>query len=240
MELKKYEKVKELTIYFNEIKKYKCLSRKEEALLAKKIKNGDTESLNKLVNANLRFVVSIAKKYAIDSNMPLTDLISEGNIGLIKAAQKFDEAKDVKFISYAVWWIKSYIQAYITSYNKDEEYTTDNAYIFDNSCENDDDGDNIDTSNTINEDFENKLTQIQDKKNSIEELLNCLQEREIKIIMMYYGFSEDNKEKTLDEISKEMNLTKERVRQIKDKAMVKLRAEVLSSNRFYDYKELIK
>ncbi|MGH7545386.1 MAG: sigma-70 family RNA polymerase sigma factor, partial [Gemmatimonadota bacterium] len=94
--------------YLREISAYPLIDRAEEAALARRIARGEREALCKLVNSNLRFVVSIAKKYQ-NQGVALADLISEGNLGLIRAAEKFDETKGVKFISYAVWWIRQAI-----------------------------------------------------------------------------------------------------------------------------------
>jgi RNA polymerase primary sigma factor len=94
--------------YFNEVNRQSSITSEEEVELTKKIKQGDKLALDKLVNANLKFVISVAKKYQ-SSGVPLSDLISEGNYGLIKAAHKFDETKGFKFISYAVWWIRQSI-----------------------------------------------------------------------------------------------------------------------------------
>src|SRR6478735_7334652 len=94
--------------YFNEVSKAELLTPDEEAILAKKVREGDEAALERLVKANLRFVISVAKQYHY-GDIPLNDLINEGNIGLIKAAQKFDETKGFKFISYAVWWIRQSI-----------------------------------------------------------------------------------------------------------------------------------
>lgn len=102
---------KSIEMYFNEVNKFKPLSPEEEFELAVKIKNGDSKSLNVLINSNLRFVISVAKKYQ-HNGLELIDLINEGNLGLIKAAHRFDETKGFKFISFAVWWIRqSIIQA---------------------------------------------------------------------------------------------------------------------------------
>src|SRR5690606_35628979 len=94
--------------YLQEIGKEDLLTPEQEVDLAKRIKKGEQKALEKLVRANLRFVVSVAKQYQ-NNNMSLNDLINEGNLGLVKAAQKFDETKGFKFISYAVWWIRQSI-----------------------------------------------------------------------------------------------------------------------------------
>lgn len=99
--------------YFNEIGKEPIISAQEEVILAQNIRQGDHAALEKLTRANLRFVVSVAKRYQ-HRGLPLSDLISEGNLGLIKAAHKFDETRGFKFISFAVWWIRQNIQAALT------------------------------------------------------------------------------------------------------------------------------
>ena len=106
-----------LDLYFQEVKAYSLLTRAEECELAQGIHNDDSESLHKLVKANLRFVVSIAKEYA-HYGVPLEDLINEGNLGLLKAAQRFDETRGFKFISYAVWWIRQSILAALANHSK--------------------------------------------------------------------------------------------------------------------------
>jgi len=106
-----------LDLYFQEVKAYSLLTRAEECELARGIHANDSESLHKLVKANLRFVVSIAKEYA-HYGVPLEDLINEGNLGLLKAAQRFDETRGFKFISYAVWWIRQSILAALANHSK--------------------------------------------------------------------------------------------------------------------------
>ena len=215
-----YEHVQELSTYFNDIQNIRRLTRREEQILSEKIQKGDEQALNKLVYHNLRFVVNIAKNYR-NNNVPFADIISEGNLGLIRAAHKFDSTKGVKFISYAVWWIKNSINECIEKYNRDNEtlsyddYTINKCTDLDNKFE------------QINEDFEEKINNIQSRKDAIESLMKCLHEREIKILTLFFGLN-GGKEMTLEEVGKEMCLTNERVRQIKDSALSKLKCEVLT------------
>jgi len=99
---------KSLEVYFREINRYELLTREQEAECGRLIREGDEEALKKLVNANLRFVVTVAKRYT-NQGLSLVDLINEGNMGLLKAARRFDESRGFKFISYAVWWIRQTI-----------------------------------------------------------------------------------------------------------------------------------
>lgn len=215
-----YEHVQELSTYFNDIQNIRRLTRREEQILSEKIQKGDEQALNKLVYHNLRFVVNIAKNYR-NNNVPFADIISEGNLGLIRAAHKFDSTKGVKFISYAVWWIKNSINECIEKYNRNNEtlsyddYTINKCTDLDNKFE------------QINEDFEEKINNIQSRKDAIESLMKCLHEREIKILTLFFGLN-GGREMTLEEVGKEMCLTNERVRQIKDSALSKLKCEVLT------------
>ena len=215
-----YEHVQELSTYCNDIQNIRRLTRREEQILSEKIKKGDEQALNKLVYHNLRFVVNIAKNYR-NNNVPFADIISEGNLGLIRAAHKFDSTKGVKFISYAVWWIKNSINECIEKYNRDNETLSYDDYTI-NKCT------DLDHKfEQINEDFEEKINNIQSRKDAIESLMKCLHEREIKILTLFFGLN-GGREMTLEEVGKEMCLTNERVRQIKDSALSKLKCEVLT------------
>ncbi len=223
-EVKFYERIDELDSYFEELKKYRPLSKKDEKELSRKIKSGDENAFNKLVTSNLRFVVKIAKQYRRYSSN-FADLISEGNLGLMKAARNFDETKDIKFISYAVWWIRAFIQEYIDNNNKMNTVTVDD-YVF-----NKQDDEYEVTSTLINSEFEDEMIDAQSRNSSLNELMSCLEKRERLILSLYFGLY-GKKESTLDEIGQEMSLTKERVRQIKDKAIVKIKSKALMSDEF--------
>ena len=204
----------EIESYFYSLRGYKKLTRKEERELGKRIQKGDNEALNKLVEHNLRFVVNIAKAYR-DRGVSFSDLISEGNLGLIHAAKKYDPDKNIKFISYAVWWIRCYINDFIEKSLNTNEITTDDYtnYQYEDDM--------------INEKFEESLNNLNDRKTTIADLLVCLKERERSIIQMAFGLN-GNKEMTLEEISKKTDLSMERVRQIKDNALMRLKCEVLT------------
>lgn len=229
---KKYAHIEELDTYFEEVKKYKrLLSREEEIELAIKIQEGDESAVDKLVQHNLRFVINIAKKFRDKyPNVPFSDIISEGNVGLLKAAKKFDPSRNIKFSSYAVWWIKASIKDCISDYfnectvfdDKDWENISESEYMYDR----------------INDEYEKKLNDMQSRRSAVEDLIQCLEERERKIIMLFFGLGEDAKAMNLDEISKKMSITKERVRQIKDSALVKLKCEALCSSEYETYMEL--
>ncbi len=261
---------KSLDQYFQEIGKYELLSPNEEIDLAIKIKNGDMHAQEKLIRANLRFVVSVAKMYQ-NQGLPLGDLINEGNIGLVKAAKKFDETRGFKFISYAVWWIRQGIMSAIADQsrvvrlplnrvgnltklskayrNLEQELerkptieelaeildiTSDEvAYTLQIS------GRQLSVDAPINNSDEQKSTLIDilqnneqplpDKnlmddslRNEITRILTTLDEREAEVIRLSFGIGTGQKA-TLEEIGERFNLTRERIRQIKEKALRKLR-----------------
>lgn len=194
------------------------VSPSEEVALARKIKHGDKRALDKLVRANLRFVVSIAKQYR-DSGVPFSDLISEGNVGLLQAARKFDPSRGVKFITYAVRWIRNSILAYIKDWRNEEEKDLDTLP--------EEEYENI--ADSVNEEFEEELLDLQAKKSSVEDLLKCLEKRELKIITMFYGLK-TGRGLTLDEVGTKLHISSERVRQIKEKAITKLKCHALSQS----------
>lgn len=257
--------------YMSEVSKEEMISYHEEVELAKRIRQGDKEALNKLVRANLRFVISVAKQYQ-NQGLPLQDLITEGNIGLIKAAQRFDETKGFKFISYAVWWIRqSILQAIaeqsrvvrlplnkiadisrvnktISKIEQDQERELDIAEIAE-ACDmsvedintalmftqrttsldaplssSDDSGTLIDI--LISEESTNEMPDKELEKESLKEdiqrIIKTLPEREAEILSAAYGLNR-NYPLSLDEIAKKYKISKERARQIKDKALMKLK-----------------
>jgi len=254
--------------YLHEIGKVRLLSADEEVSLAKKIRQGDDKALDQLINGNLRFVVSVSKQYQ-NQGLSLPDLINEGNLGLIKAAQRFDETRGFKFISYAVWWIRqSILQALaeqarivrlplnkIGSINKvnntfsrleqdfQREPTPDEIAIalemapkevkealkvssrhisMDAPLKKDEDNtlyDIILASDTISPDshlLDDSL------RKEIDRSLATLSTRESDIIKLYYGLNGEPPY-SLEEIGKLFNLTRERVRQIKEKAIKRLK-----------------
>jgi len=254
--------------YLRDISAYPLISREEEVSLAQRIREGDQEALDKLVRSNLRFVVSVAKKYQ-NQGVSLSDLINEGNLGLIRAAHKFDETKGIKFISYAVWWIRQAILQALAEQSRivrvplnragtlhrigkranallqelgreathaeiadgmdiTEEEVAKTMSISQTHL-------SLDAPLTPGEDnklldylpdlvnptpdeqtFEKALTE------SIEEALAHLKEREAKILRLYFGL-DDEEPMTLEQIGALLGITRERVRQIKEKALSRLR-----------------
>ncbi len=254
--------------YLHEIGKVQLISAEEEVSLAKKIRQGDEKALDQLINANLRFVVSVAKQYQ-NQGLSLPDLINEGNLGLIKAAQRFDETRGFKFISYAVWWIRqSILQALaeqarivrlplnkIGSVNKVNNTFSRLEQEFQREPTAEEIADILDmvpkdvkealkVSNRhvsmdapLKPDEENTLYDVllasdsvspdaelvdDSLKKEIERSLSTLSAREADIIKLYYGLNGEPPY-SLEEIGKLFNLTRERVRQIKEKAIKRLK-----------------
>jgi RNA polymerase primary sigma factor len=254
--------------YLHEIGKVELLSAEKEVELAKRIKKGDSEALGTLIKANLRFVVSVSKQYQ-NQGLSLPDLINEGNLGLIKAAERFDETRGFKFISYAVWWIRQSIlqalaeQARIVrlplnkigsinkinkAFNKLEqefqrEPTSDEvAILMESRPELIEDAMNFSNIHVsmdaplrdeeandmydvmLNDDSPSPDSGLMNSslRQEIERSLATLGDREAEILRCYYGLN-GYQPHTLEEIGDKFALTRERVRQIKEKAIKKLR-----------------
>ena len=255
--------------YLQEISKVELISSEEEARLAILIKKGDQVALDRLTKANLRFVVSVAKQYQ-NQGLSLSDLINEGNVGLIKAAQKFDETRGFKFISYAVWWIRQSIlqslaeQARIVriplnkvgltskinrAYSKlEQEFEREPSVdeiasileidveevsstmgfsrkhvSMDQPISEGEDGSLIDLMANENIESTDNTLVVNDSLNTeIERTLNSLTPRQKEVIVYFFGIGIDQP-LSLEDIGMRYNLTRERVRQIKDKAINRLR-----------------
>jgi RNA polymerase primary sigma factor len=250
--------------YFKEVRKSTVITPEKEVELAKRIQDGDQKAINELVFANLKFVISIAKEYQ-GQGLQLSDLINEGNYGLIKAASKFDHTRGFRFISYAVWWIK---QSIIQSLNDNarvirlpsnvinklstlkkeiEKFKLENErepvfgdvlknVEFDNFSESDlptckslndvinEDGSELHEVLFNQDEVSDNFYEIDDiVKSEIENVLSTLTDRERVIIEYYYGLNSNYEPMTLEAIGDKFNLTKERIRQIKERAIRKLR-----------------
>ena len=201
--LKNMMKEKQLSLekYLQEISREPLLSAEEEVELSKKIHEGDRKALDRLVRANLRFVVTVANQYK-DQGLSLPDLINEGNVGLIKAAEKFDEKRGFKFISYAVWWIRERILHAIA----EEQRHLARRLLGE-----------LPSSNSL---IVPERTSVSAETN---QALSLLSEREKIIIERTFALN-NQPEMTLEEIGESLELSRERVRQIREKAIRKLRA----------------
>lgn len=254
--------------YLQEIGKVELLTPEEEIDLARRIKKGDQNALEKLTKANLRFVVSVAKQYQ-NQGLSLGDLINEGNLGLIKAAKRFDETRGFKFISYAVWWIRqSILQALaeqsrivrlplnrVGALNKigkafstlEQEFEREpsaselaeelDMSLFEVADTLKISGRHLSMDAPFAQGEDNRLLDvIQDERTplpdnelmreslskEVERALNTLTEREAEVIRLYFGLGREHS-LTLEEIGEKFQLTRERVRQIKEKAIRRLR-----------------
>jgi RNA polymerase primary sigma factor len=252
-------------LYFRDLYRHAIITPDEEKDLVGKIKKGDSKSMHRLILGNLRFVVSIARRYQ-GKGLSLLELINEGNLGLYKAAKRYDPSREVKFISYAVWWIRQSIQkalfeqvgavrvppnklAMVNRFKKalvqnggDYEKTIAQPEFVDYEQEIAEimekiadvslnaplgsDGDSRDAVTTLMDVLGNDGNQEPDNEKAelsrvIDSVLGQMSEREEKVLRMYYGINY-SREFTLDEIGKELKLTRERVRQIKNKSLRKL------------------
>ena len=256
--------------YLQEIGRVQLITPEEEVSLAIRIKQGDQRALDRLTKANLRFVVSVAKQYQ-NQGLSLSDLINEGNLGLIKAAQRFDETKGFKFISYAVWWIRQSIlqslaeqsrivrlplnkvglthkisKAYsaleqeferepsadeIASLLEIELEEVENSLgmssrhiSVDAPFSDSEDGNLLDVlANENAATVDGEITNKQSLKTEIDRILNVLSEKQRTVLKMYFGIGYDHPV-SLEDIGLNFRLTRERVRQIKDKAITKLQS----------------
>ncbi len=254
--------------YLHDVAQQEMITPEEEVELARRIKNGDLVALEKMTKANLRFVVSVAKQYQ-NQGLALNDLINEGNIGLIKAAQRFDESKGFKFISYAVWWIRQSIMQALVEHsrmvrlplNKIGSYSKINKIMirFEQNFEREPSKDELAeilnvsvrdveemlkgmTRHTsmdapVGEDEKATMADLTPDKNSrsvmddlfseslkreVNEMLAGMNPRDSAILSCFFGINGEQ-QMGLEEIGKRFHLTKERVRQIKEKAIRKLR-----------------
>ena len=198
------EKQLSLEKYLQEISQEPLLSPEEEIELTKKIHEGDRQALDKLVRANLRFVVSVAKQYQ-DQGLSMPDLINEGNIGLIKAAEKFDEKRGYKFISYAVWWIRERILHALAEEHRHASRQSHDTLSSPDSL--------VASVGQVDESFSVEVNNA----------IGTLSERERFIIERSFGIN-GQPEMKLDEIGESLDLTRGRVCQIRNKAIRKLRA----------------
>lgn len=231
--------------YYEDLKRYKPLNRVRERKLLKRCKKGDVTARNALIEHNLRFVFDTARRYS-GLGVPMGELISEGNLGLIRAINKFDEARDVKFITYAVWWIRQgmseAVRRHRSTMQSEIDPTQPNDGIIQNMIledEEDEDGscqENLFVQTTERDEAEREMEDMQ--KDMVEKLLSKLAKREREVIEEYFGLT-GGEEKTLCEIGKDMGLTSERVRQIKVCAMNKLRTSVLVDEDLEDAEMLI-
>ncbi|GGC29655.1 RNA polymerase sigma factor RpoD [Parapedobacter defluvii] len=253
--------------YLHEIGKVDLITAEEEVILAQKIREGDQAALERLTKTNLRFVVSVAKQYQ-NQGLTLGDLINEGNLGLIKAAKRFDETKGFKFISYAVWWIRQSILQAIAEQSRivrlplnqvgslskiskafsklEQEYEREPspeelADILETTVDKVSDtlsnsGRHVSMDAPFVQGEENTLLDVLENSDpdtdstlideslseEIKRSLATLTEREREIIVLFFGLG-SNHQLSLEEIGEKFNLTRERVRQIKDKALQRLR-----------------
>ena len=224
-------------VYYDDLKNTKPLTRVKEKRLLRLSKRGDTKARNELLEANLKFVFDVAKRYS-GRGVPMGDLISEGNLGLIKAIEKFDESNDVKFISYAVWWIRHSMLDAIQKRKLTESVEIESGVSNDNVFAAklaDDEDDEVDGYNPSPFDDEGDTRDKMNKQNAlINKMFSSLNQREMKVINHYFGI-DGNKKMNLIEIGEELGITSERVRQIKGSAIKKMRSNALLFDNVEDF-----
>ncbi len=256
--------------YLQEISRVRLISPDEEAALAVKIKQGDEAALHRLINGNLRFVVSVAKQYQ-NQGLNLSDLINEGNVGLIKAAMRFDETKGFKFISFAVWWIRQSIILSLAEQGRivrlplnkiglnnkiniarqnfeqqnerepsEEELSdildidlteikqmlasTQRSVSMDSPLQDGEEGSLVDIMSNPNADCTDKqVDYIESLQKEVQLAMRTLTDKQKKVVCYFFGIGVEHC-LTLEDIGERFNLTRERVRQIKDKAIIKMKS----------------
>ncbi len=257
-----------LELYLREIREQPVLEREDEVELARRIREGDEKALDRLVAANLRFVVTIARRYA-GHGVPLSDLVTEGNVGLLRAARRFDETKGVRFVSYAVWWIRQAILHALTEGSRIVRVPTGRieeaqrvsrtvrrlaqdlgrepsieeiaaeleltpgevtdmmgvraGYVsLDAPVAESEDTSMLDLLPDLDCEDPEDCAQRHALRDVVEDGLTRLPEREAEVLRLYFGL-EDGEPRSLEEIASRLRLTRERARQIKDRALVRLR-----------------
>lgn len=224
-------------VYYDDLKNTKPLTRVKEKRLLRLSKRDDTKARNELLEANLKFVFDVAKRYS-GRGVPMGDLISEGNLGLIKAIDKFDESNDVKFISYAVWWIRHSMLDAIQRRKLTESVELESGVSNDNVFAAklaDDEDDEVDGYNPSPFEDEGDTRDKMNKQNAlINKMFSSLNQREMKVISHYFGI-DGNKKMNLIEIGEELGITSERVRQIKGSAIKKMRSNALLFDNVEDF-----
>lgn len=217
---------KSTSAYFNLIKKNTPLTKKEEKKLWERFhEKNDMLARESLIKANLKFVPTIAKQFK-GCGLPFADIIEEGNIGLINAIDRFDPKKDTKVISYAVWWIRKTI---IEAIEKKSTLDVENVDDYNHHDNQEEQNGNIIKPFFVDNLFEETKETSMDYKQIIEELFEGVPERERCIVSDYYGLYGDAP-RTLDEIGEDLSITKERVRQLNEKALKKMRSNALIKN----------
>lgn len=223
--------------YYDELKTRKPLPRLKEKRLLRLSKRGDIKARNELLEANLKFVFDVAKKYS-GRGVPMGDLISEGNLGLIRAIEKFDNDKDVKFISYAVWWIRhsmlEAIQKRRLTEHMEIERGTSNDDVFEKTlADSEDDEGDLGGISPVNDDIES-IERAKNQNCLINKMFSSLSTRELTVINHYFGIDGFDK-LNLIEIGEKLGITSERVRQIKTSAIRKMRSSALMFDNVEDF-----
>lgn len=218
-----------ISVYIKDMARYPILTREEEAELAKKAKAGDKEARARVVNSSLRFVMKVAKQYR-GMGLPLEDLVSEGNVGLLMAIDRFDANKGNRFISYAVWWIKAMIRKALSDLNRENAIQVslpDDEVLEDDGHGNNDSesmGSNakaalIGEASVTDDAIEEGV------KNAVASELRLLPAKEAHVIKLRYGLNNASQWMSLKEVGEKMHMSKEAIRLIEKRAFERLRSK---------------